>query len=299
MGLGSASCRLEPQWETTLPRPPLEHPWPVVPSDAAKRGPPTLSGPQPWRAVLPPCGRFSLPAGSGTPAVDAASTRLCPGLVLLGITGCLSWPKHLTATAWTQSCRCPFRAGLSISWALSISGDARGSCLPARGEHGRQDRTSLFSSLMFERPHTCGLGWPRRVVGGPHLPLALACDPPHLSPGGKAEGMALSLTTQKHRGDPTHRRRLQSLKPHVLSTTFCSFTKKVCGQEELGWLQGPHLAPSNGGAPSGLGEGGGGGRGSLFPLVKGGHTLPSQHPEAPATLGRGSERHLPTCWETR
>lgn len=115
--------------------------------------PPTLPS-----AALSHGGRSSLPAGLGTPAMDAASTRLCPGLVLLGITGCLSWPKHLTATAWTQSCRCPFRAGLSISWALSISGDARGSCLPARGEHDRQDRTSLFSSLTFERPHACGLG---------------------------------------------------------------------------------------------------------------------------------------------
>lgn len=112
--------------------------------------------------------------------------------------------------------------------------------------------------------------------------------------------MALSLTTQKHRGEPTHRRRLQPLKSHVISTTFCSFTKKVRGREELGWLHGPHLAPSNGGgAPSGLGEGGGGGRGSLFLLVKGGHALPSQYPEAPATLGWGSERHLPTCRETQ
>ena len=153
MGLGSASRGPEPQWETTLPRPP---------SGASSAGGPLRrcqaqpADPE-WPSAMeggPPSPRARAPR----PAVDAASTRLCLGLVLLGIAGCLSWSKHRTATAWTQSCRCPFRAGLSISRALSISGDARGSCLPARGEHGRQDRTSLFSSLTFERPHACGLG---------------------------------------------------------------------------------------------------------------------------------------------
>lgn len=112
--------------------------------------------------------------------------------------------------------------------------------------------------------------------------------------------MALSLTTQKHRGEPTHRRRLQPLKSHVISTTFCSFTKKVRGREELGWLHGPHLAPSNGGGGSLWARGGRrrregvplpsgkGGARSAFPVPRGTSDIRVGVRAAPAYLSGDS-----------
>lgn len=122
------------------------------------------------RSLLTPRGSAteggpSSPArGLGHPwlAVDAAfSARPCPGLKLPGIVGRLSWLKHLTAMAWTRGCRGPFRAGLSISRALSIiTGDAWGSQL-VKAWWARRDQ---FVSSLGNRGHV--RVWPQVMLAG-------------------------------------------------------------------------------------------------------------------------------------